>query len=226
MERARGAPPAVGLSALPDELLARVLVHLPSTHDYGRADGVCHAWHARGSPVEQALRERIEALDGAEPTALPGTGSLTQRMCWSELLRAARKGSGVVAAGPSASAVIDACGRPYAWGEFKAWDEQVAFRSADGPDWLTAHENPCTCVERVSIGDCHMLMLTDTGEVLSFGVGSDWQLSAAFVEIAELTREVVRERDARADGLRGSERRRRGRRRRGWHRGVWGRRRR
>ena len=170
MERARGAPPAVGLSELPDELLVRVLVHLPSVHDYGRADGVCHAWHARGSPVEQALRERIEALDGAVPTALPGTGSLTQRMCWYELLRAARKGSGVVAAGPSASAVIDARGRPYAWGELMSWDEQVAFRSAD-PDWLTADENPCTRIERVSIGDCHMLMLTDTGEAMR-GTGS------------------------------------------------------
>ena len=90
LERARGAHPAVGLHALPDELLARVLAHLPSTRDFGRADGVCRAWRAHGSPVEQALRLRIEARGDAVPTAPPGAGSMTQRLCWSELLRDAR----------------------------------------------------------------------------------------------------------------------------------------
>ena len=65
-ERARDAERAVGLDALPDELLARVLTHLPSIRDFGRADGVCRAWRARGSPVEQALRGHIEVRDGAE----------------------------------------------------------------------------------------------------------------------------------------------------------------
>ena len=64
--------PARGILALPDELLARVLAHLPSDRDFGRADCVCSAWHAAGSPVEQALRQRIEARDGALPGRLRG----------------------------------------------------------------------------------------------------------------------------------------------------------
>ena len=50
-ERARDAERAVGIDALPDELLARVLAHLPSARDFGRADCVCRAWHADGSPA-------------------------------------------------------------------------------------------------------------------------------------------------------------------------------
>ena len=81
MGRAGGAQSALGLHALPDELLARVLVHLPSIRDFGRADCVCRAWHARGSPVEQALRLRIAARGDSMPAALPaGAGSVTQRL--------------------------------------------------------------------------------------------------------------------------------------------------
>ena len=52
MEWADGAQSALGLHALPDDVLAHVLAHLPSIRDFGRADCLCRAWHARGSPVE------------------------------------------------------------------------------------------------------------------------------------------------------------------------------
>ena len=69
-EPARGAKRATGLQALPDELLVRVFVRLPSILDFGCVDCVCRAWHARGSPVEQALRERIEARGEAMPAPI------------------------------------------------------------------------------------------------------------------------------------------------------------
>ena len=109
-ELAHDAQRALGLHSLPDELLTRVLAHLSSTRDFGRASCVCRAWRADGSPVEQALRERIKARDGAVPTALPGAGTMMQRMCWFELLRDARMASGVISLGDDASAVVDADG--------------------------------------------------------------------------------------------------------------------
>ena len=90
-ERPRVVQSAVGLDALPDELLARVLAHLPSIRDFGRADGVCRAWRACGSPVEQALRQRIAARGDAVPAS--GAACTTRRLCWLELLRAARRSS-------------------------------------------------------------------------------------------------------------------------------------
>ena len=93
-ERARDAEHAVGIDALPDELLARVLTYLPSIRDFGRADGVCRAWRARGSPVEQALRQRIAARGVAVPAA--DAACTTRRLCWLELLRAARASSNLV----------------------------------------------------------------------------------------------------------------------------------
>ena len=119
-ERARDAERAVGIDALPDELLARVLAHLPSIRDFGRADGVCRAWRARGSPVEQALRQRIAARGGAVPAA--GAACTTRRLCWLELLRAARASSGLVSTGWTASAAVDAQGRLLLWGTVKGND--------------------------------------------------------------------------------------------------------
>ena len=113
-ERARDAERAVGIDALPDELLARVLTHLPSIRDFGRADGVCRAWRASGSPVEQALRQRIAARGGAVPAS--GAACTTRRLCWLELLRAARASSGLVSAGYTVSAAVDIQGRLLAWG--------------------------------------------------------------------------------------------------------------
>ena len=43
MQRAHDTQRTLGLHSLPDELLARVFTHLPSIHDFGRADGVCRA---------------------------------------------------------------------------------------------------------------------------------------------------------------------------------------
>ena len=164
MERARGAQAKAGLSALPDELLTRVLVHLPSICDFGRADGVCRAWRARGSPVEQALRERIEARGGALCA-----DSTTQRMCWLELLREARAASGRLSASSDASAAVDERGRLRVWGALEDPDGDEQYFSFDGPTILpTLHG---TRVERVSVGEWHAIMLSDTGEVLSFGWG-------------------------------------------------------
>ena len=167
MERARDAQAKAGLSALPDELLARVLVHLPSICDFGRADGVCRAWRARGSPVEQALRERIEARDGAEQA--PCAGSTTQRMCWLELLREARMASGLLSASWGVSAAIDARGRLRVWGALEDPDGDEQYFSFDGPTILpTLHG---TRVERVSVGENHVIVLSDNGEVLTLGWG-------------------------------------------------------
>ena len=116
MEPEIGAPKP-GLHSLPAEMHVRVLVHLPSTRDFRRAGRVCRAWRADGSPVEQALRQRIEARDGAVPTALPGAGTMMQRMCWSELLRDARMASGVISLGGVASAAVDADGHLCVWGK-------------------------------------------------------------------------------------------------------------
>ena len=61
MEPEIGAP-TPGLHSLSADMQADVLVHLSSIRDFGRASRVCRAWHADGSPVQQALRQRIKAL--------------------------------------------------------------------------------------------------------------------------------------------------------------------
>ena len=114
-EPAWGAKRATGFKALPDELLARVLVHLPSIRDFGRANCVCRAWHARGSPVEQALRERIEARSEVMPA--PVAGCSTYRMCWLELVRQMRAASGRISANEGLGAAVDKQGRLRMWGE-------------------------------------------------------------------------------------------------------------
>ena len=149
---------------LTDELVY-VLMHLPSIRDFGRASCVCRAWRADGSPVEQALRQRIEVRDGAVPTALPGAGTMLQRMCWSELLRGARMTSGVtMSTGKLTSAAVDADGHLCTWGKLDSQAVQV-FRYNTPTIAQTAR------VEQVSVGRAHILALTDTGEVLSFGYG-------------------------------------------------------
>ncbi len=168
MEPEIGAPKP-GLHSLPAEMHVRVLVHLPSIRDFGRACCVCRAWRADGSPVEQALRQRIEVRDGAVPTALPGAGTMLQRMCWSELLRDARLASGVtMSTGQLTSAAVDADGHLCVWGELESPTEPIAepiFRYKNPTILQTAR------VERVSIGMDHILALADAGEVLSFGEG-------------------------------------------------------
>ena len=173
MGRARGAQPALELSALPDELIARVLACLPSVHDLGRAGCVCRAWRADGSPVEQALRERIKVRDGAVPTALPGAGTMVRRMCWLELLRDARMASDVISLSSVTSAAVDAQGNLSVWGRLNS-------SSNDNALPIFSYETPTivqtTRVERISVGICHILALTDEGKVLSFGSGVDGRL--------------------------------------------------
>ena len=120
-EPARGAIRATGLQALPDELLARVFVRLPSIRDFGRVDCVCRAWRARGSPVEQALRERIEASGKVMPA--PVAGCATHRMCWLELLRQARTASGRISASSCLSAAVDKQGQLRVWGKCEGEDD-------------------------------------------------------------------------------------------------------
>ncbi len=169
MEPATGAP-EIGLYRLSAEMQAHVLVHLSSTRDFSRASCVCRAWRADGSPVEQALRERIKARDGAVPTALPGAGTMTQRMCWFELLRDARMASGVISLGDDASAVVDADGHLCVWGEIDDPETELIFSHMTPTVVQTAR------IEQVSVGSKHILALTHTGEVLSLGQGKDGQL--------------------------------------------------
>ena len=170
-EPARGAKRATGLQALPDELLARVFMHLPSIRDFGCVDCVCRAWHASGSPVEQALRERIEARGEAMPA--PVAGCATHRMCWLELLRQARIASGRISASTCLSAAVDTQGRLRVWGredgETDINDEEERICNYEEPTLLPALEH--TRVECVSVDIYHVLVLTHTGEVLSFGHG-------------------------------------------------------
>ena len=160
-----------GLLALPDELLVRVLTHLPSIRDFGRADCVCCAWHAGGSPVEQALRMWTQARRRAVPEALPvGAGSVTQRLCWLELLHAARVSSHALAAGSFASAVIDAQGGLCMWGALIVDTAiQPALFISNAPTLLTTMVD--MRVQRVSLGLSHALVLMETGEVISYGKG-------------------------------------------------------
>ena len=167
LETSRVVQSVARLDALPDELLARVLAHLPSIRDLGRADGVCRAWHARGSPVEQALRLRIEARGDAAPAASAAT--TTRQLCWLELLRAARASSDLVCAGWSFSAAVDALGRLLVWGTVPSAIHGRLFRSPVPTPMATR-------IVRVSAGKSHLLALTSSGEVLSFGDGYDGQL--------------------------------------------------
>ena len=164
---------ALGLHALPGELLALALSFLASTRDLGRADCVCRAWHAAGSPVERALILRIQARGALVPAARPaGAGSLTQWMCWLEILNAAQGSSDIVGAGTTLSAAVDAHGRLCVWGDVT--DREDLIFDYPVPSVVTSFVG--IRVERVSVGEAHLLVLTDTGEVLSFGAGRLLQL--------------------------------------------------
>ena len=167
---------ARGIHALPDELLTRVFEHLESTRDFGRADGVCRAWHKDGSPVEQALRLRIAARGDSVPAALPQASS-TQQLCWLELRREARASSDLVSAGAKyASAAIDDEGQLCVFGNIHTLgyggSEDIFRLSVPTP--MTPP--PDVRVRRVSVGGHHVLALTDSGAVLSFGCGRVGQL--------------------------------------------------
>merc|ERR1711977_276848 len=99
MEPATGAP-EMGLYRLLAELQERVLEHLSSSRDLGRASCVCRAWRAGDSPVERVLRRRIKARGGAVSAALPpvAEGSMTpvtHRLCLLDSISAAQAVSGV-----------------------------------------------------------------------------------------------------------------------------------
>ena len=189
MQRAHDTQRSLGIHSLPDELLARVLAHLPSARDFGRADGVCRAWHATDSPVELALRQRIEARDGALPAALPvwlcrgvGGGSMLQRMCWVELLREARAASGLVGVRATARAAVNAHGQLLTWGEMKAHRIPYTRVFIDHTNPRLVPELLAVRVRRVCFGENHALVLTDTGEVRSFGEGARGGLGHGDVE--------------------------------------------
>ncbi len=176
----RCSQPARGLLALPDELIARILAHLPSIRDFGRADCVCcewHTWREGGSPVEQALRRRIAARGGTVPKKLRGTRSITQDLCWLELLHVARMAADLVSAGGNLSAAVDSHGQLCVWGTaYKTEPDPGLFHNAC--QTLVTYNAPTRVASArcVSVGEDHVLALTDSGSVLSFGGGMNGEM--------------------------------------------------
>ena len=196
MEPEIGAPEP-GLHSLSAEIQAHVLVHLPSIRDFGRASCVCRAWRADGSPVEQALRRRIRARDGKKPTTRDGKRPTTQQMCWSELLRDARVASGVISLGGVASAAVDADGHLRVWGKLGSSEEGAEpIFSCNTPTIVQTDR-----IEQVSVGDGHILALTHTGEVLSFGKGGGGRLGHGDGEDQRVPRVIEALRGTRVVGI-------------------------
>ena len=166
--------PAVGIDALPDELVARVLAYLPSIGDFGRASRVCRAWHAGGSPVEQALHLRIAAHGGVVPAA--GAACTVQQLCLIELLRGARALSDLMSAGGRSSAAVGVHGRLLAWGTVQGNGGALFFSPIRSHVPKPVARPPGARVTRVAVGYEHVLALTHAGKVLSFGRGSEGQL--------------------------------------------------
>ena len=183
---------ALGLVALPDDLLARVFSHLPSFHDFGRVDCVCRAWRARGSPVEQALRVWAAALDArhAEVGVSIGIPSAlrlrdTRELCYREHLRAARDASGLVAAGDNLSAAVNERGDLCVWGMIDVADEynvsiladpEDSFNYGSRPDLVSMSDTHGGPVKQISAGKVHVLVLHIDGLVSSFGYGGEGRL--------------------------------------------------
>ena len=115
----------MGLYRLLAELQERVLVHLSSTRDLGRAACVCRAWRAGDSPVERVLRQRIKARGGAASAALPpvdvdSPSPMTHRLCLLDSIGAAQAVSGVMSMGSTSSAAVDVDGQLCVWGELRS----------------------------------------------------------------------------------------------------------
>ena len=180
------APRAVELLDLPDELIDRVFKRLSSVRDLGRAGCVCRAWRAGDSLVERALRRRIEAHGGAVSAALPpvAAGSMTpmtHRLCLLDSIGATQAVSGVMSLRKAASAAVDAHGSLLVWGKSRLsstmdplgneeYEEEPIF------DFSSPTVVQTPRIERVSVGSAHILVLTDAGEVLSFGEADYGQL--------------------------------------------------
>ena len=167
----------MGLYVLLAELQERVLEHLSSTRDLGRAACVCRAWRAGDSPVERVLRRRIKARGGAASSALPpvAEGSvkpMTHRLCLLDSISAAQAMSGVMSMGSTASAAVDVDGHLCVCGEISS--------AAQNAEPIFSYMTPTVIqtdrVKCVSCGGLHILALMDTGEVLSFGQGTHGQL--------------------------------------------------
>ena len=122
--------------------------------------------------VSTSMQRRLWIVERgfAVPTALPAvSSSTTQRICWFELLRAARAASDIVAAGFGWSAAVDAHGQLCVMGKISDRDEfnerntepRFAFGGVPTP---VAYN-----MQRVSLGDDHALAISNTGDLLSFG---------------------------------------------------------
>ncbi len=166
-------PRAVGLLDLPVELSVRVLEHLSSTRDLGRAGCVCCAWRAGDSPVERVLRRRIEAHGGAVSAALPpvAAASMTHRLCLLDSIGAAQAVSGAISLGCKASAAVGADGRLCVWGELSSSSIHGSIISCKEPTVLQTAR-----LERIAVGSDYILALTETRAVLSFGKGGHGHL--------------------------------------------------
>ncbi len=179
------APRAVELLDLPDELIDRVFKRISSVRDLGRAGCVCRAWRAGDSPVARVLRQRIEAHGGAVTAALPpvAAGSMTpmiHRLCLLDSIGAAEAVSGVMSLRRAASATVDAHGNLLVWGKLRLslGDplENELFEQEPMFDFSSPTVVQTARIERVSVGLHHVLVLTEAGEVLSFGEGGFGQL--------------------------------------------------
>ena len=172
-ERMGAVPPrAVELLLdLPDELIERVLEHLSSPRDLGCAGCVCRAWRAGDSPIVRVLRQRIEAR-GSAVHAEEVAASMASRLCLLDSIGAAQAVLGVMGTGGSANAAVDAQGSLWVWGELRSSVTGAApiFRSRVP----TVIQTPR--IERVSCGGFAVLVLTNAGEILSFGNGGRGQL--------------------------------------------------
>ncbi len=125
----------MGLYRLLAELQERVLEHLSSTRDLGRAACVCRAWRAGDSPVERVLRRRIKARGGAASYALPPVAEssvkpMTHRLCLLDSISAAQAVSGVMSMGSTASAAVDVDGHLCVWGELSSAAHNTESRSS------------------------------------------------------------------------------------------------
>ena len=173
------------LLSLPPELLVAVLQWLEPL-DLARVDRACDTFHSPSRPlVEQALRQRAAERGAAVPTVLPaGEASWAQFLSWQERRAALPQPQRVSSAGGLTphTAFVDAHGRLLTCGavvdmEAASDDEYDVPSSVFGHGPLTTvlavptRIQMSVCVRAVATALEHTLVLTEGGDVLSFGVG-------------------------------------------------------
>jgi hypothetical protein len=169
------APDRIQLTNLPPEILVHVLKFMDTT-TIGRMDSVSRVFHGELPPpppptlVEQSLRQRATERGEALTTLPDSETSWSQFLCWRERFVSLAAGRvHVAAAGQDHSAFIDEHGRLVTCGHGPALGHGEVTREVAVPTpvlWVQGVR-----VVGVSAGLQHMLALTESGEVLSFGHG-------------------------------------------------------